>query len=142
MEGIENQVRDLQQELQDIHPKLEQNAENTAKRQEKISHLMESKNDLSEKAKEKSDEVGKLKEEVDDLQKTVDDALSQKYEDLQDAKEKMTTIKMADFVSIKTMKNATAILKLSLISACFVSNQISIDPSAERTTKKLITDNG
>ena len=53
-------------------------------------------------------------------------------------KAKVSTIKAADFVALKTMKNVPAPLKLSLISACVLTEAIVIDSTSEATAKKMV----
>ena len=53
-------------------------------------------------------------------------------------KSKVSAIKGADFVALKTMKNVPAPLKLSLISACVLTEAIMIDNTSEATAKKMV----
>ena len=53
-------------------------------------------------------------------------------------KAKVSAIKGADFVALKTMKNVPAPLKLSLISACVLTEAIMIDNTSEATAKKMV----
>ena len=60
------------------------------------------------------------------------------YCSLPGTKAKVSTIKAADFVALKTMKNVPAPLKLSLISACVLTEAIVIDSTSEATAKKMV----
>ena len=53
-------------------------------------------------------------------------------------KAKVAAIKAADFVALKTMKNVPASLKLSLISACVLTEAIVVDNTSEATAKKMV----
>ena len=60
------------------------------------------------------------------------------YRSLPGTKAKVYTIKAADFVALKTMKNVPAPLKLSLISACVLTEAIVVDSTSEATAKKMV----
>ena len=51
---------------------------------------------------------------------------------------KLGTIKSSDFIALKTMKNASTALKMTLIAACVITDQIIIDPHSEASAKKVV----
>ena len=51
---------------------------------------------------------------------------------------KLNVIKASDFIALKTMKNASTALKLTLIAACVITDQIVVDPYSEASAKKVV----
>ena len=54
---------------------------------------------------------------------------------------KMSGVKASDFVALKTMKNASSALKLTLIAASIISTQLTLDSTSDISTKKIVSVN-